>query len=417
MRSLPRAVALVAAGALTLAACGSDDLPPTAAPASSTLVEASQVTSTTVAPTSETPTTTDGSGDVALRFTKIAEGLEQSVAMASIPGTSKMFVVERVGRLRLAELTDDALVVDPEPVLDLSDRILSKGGEQGLLGVAVSADGSMLVLHGTFRDKGDGGESRVLRYRLDGTRPDATTETVIVRQPQPFWNHNGGHVEFGPDGMLYVGFGDGGSQDDPQGNGQNRGTLLATILRIDAAASSAERVAVPTDNPFVGEAGSRAEIWAYGLRNPWRFSFDRVTGDLWIGDVGGSLQEEIDHAPAAEGTGRGANYGWQLREGKGDTDRDGDRSGLVEPVIELPHSEGYCSVIGGVVSRDPRLPDLSGSYLFTDACRGELHVLTGGRLRIQPDAIVYGATTFGTGPHGEVLVATLDGDVFRLDAA
>ncbi len=415
MRILCRpAAAALALGALTLGACGGDDGADSSSPVASTLVDR---TSTTAAPAVGTPTTTDGSGTTSLRVTRLVQGLEQPVAMAAIPGTSQLFVVERVGRLRLAELTGDELVVDPTPVLDLSDRILSQGGEQGLLGVAVSPDGGLLVLDGTFTTKGEGGESRVLRYRLDGTRPDPGTETVILRQPQPFWNHNGGHVEFGPDGLLYVGFGDGGGQGDPDGNGQDLGTLLGKILRIDAAASTADRIAIPADNPFAGRAGSKAEIWAYGLRNPWRFSFDRVTGDLWIGDVGGNLEEEIDHAPAADGAGRGANYGWQLREGRGDTATDGDRSGLVDPVIELSHSEGYCSVIGGVVSRDPRLPDLSGSYVFTDACRGELHVLTDGRLRLDAGAVVAAATTFATGPHGEILVATLHGDVYRVDAA
>jgi glucose/arabinose dehydrogenase len=338
--------------------------------------------------------------------------------MATVPGDDEIFVVEQPGRLLRAHVDGDRWTMDDEPVLDLTSRIESGGNEQGLLGVAVSPDGSMLILDGTFKDGGGGrAVSRIVRWTLDDGVPDPASETVLLSQPQPHANHNGGQVAFGPDGFLYIGFGDGGSQDDPDGNGQRLDTLLGKLLRIDAAASTAERVAVPADNPFVGTAGARSEIWSYGLRNPWRFSFDAVTGDLWIGDVGGAKWEEVDHATAASGGGRGVNYGWQIREGDDDTSTKGDRTGLVDPVQVLSHDDGYCSLIGGFVSRDPRIPELWGSYLFTDACRGELHVLTAGRLKVHDEAAPGGgATTFGVGPSGELYVATLAGDIRRIDA-
>jgi glucose/arabinose dehydrogenase len=212
-----------------------------------------------------------------------------------------------------------------------------------------------------------------------------------------------------------VGFGDGGSQGDPNGNGQRTDTLLGKMLRIDAGRSTADRLAVPADNPFVGVKGARPEIWAFGLRNPWRFSFDPTTGDLWIADVGGSEWEEIDHAKAASGTGRGANFGWQLREGFHDTSTPGDRSHLVDPVIELSHRDGYCAIIGGFVSTDRRIPELSGSYVFTDACRGEIHVLTGDHLALHPEITTHGASTFGVDRQGRLYVASLDGRIVRID--
>jgi len=418
-RTGPLAVAVAAtvAGVLLLGACGGEE--PEAGPGEprdSTVAGTSTSSTTTASSTSSTAP--DGDGDVTLATTVVAKGLDQPVAMALIPGTEEMFVVERPGRLLRARIDGDRLDVDPRPVLDLTDRIESAGTEQGLLGVAVSPDASMLVLDGTFRDRGpSAGTSRVVRWSLRDGVPDPASETVLLSQPQPHANHNGGHVTFGPDGMLYIGFGDGGSQDDPKGNGQRLDTLLAKLLRIDAARSTADRVAVPADNPFVGRQGARSEIWSYGLRNPWRFSFDTDTGDLWIADVGGSLWEEIDHATAASGSGRGVDYGWQLREGRHDTRTRGDRSHLADPVVELSHDDGYCSVIGGFVSRDPRIPQLRGSYVFTDACRGEIHVLTGDRLRVHDEARTMGATTFATGPRSELYVASLSGEIARIDPA
>lgn len=404
---------LAAACVAGVAACGGDDAGP-AEPAATTVVPTTPPPSTTV------PTTTReaGSGDVELTSTEMVRDIDKPVAMALVPGRREMLVAEQAGRLLRARIADDRFELDPEPVLDLTDRIESRGNEQGLLGVAVSPDGSTLILSGTFRDDAHrGGTSRVVRWAMTDGVPDPGSETVLLSQPQPHANHNGGHVAFGPDGMLYIGFGDGGDQDDPDGHGQRTDSLLGAILRIDAARSTADQIAIPEDNPFIGVDGARAELWSIGLRNPWRFSFDPETGDLWIGDVGGALWEEVDHAPASEGRGRGVNYGWQLREGAHDTGRRGDRDGLVDPVLELSHDDGYCSVIGGYVSRDPRIPELWGSYVFTDACRGEVHVATDGRIRLHEQIRTYGATTFATGPDGELYLAALTGDIIRIDPA
>ncbi len=413
MRRRTIAVLLAVTCLAAVAACGDDDSG-APEPAATTVVQ------TTPPPSTTAPTTTRaaGDGDVELTSTEMVRDLDQPVAMTAVPGREEMLVVEQAGRLLRARIVGDRFEVDAEPVLDLTDRIESRGNEQGLLGVAVSPDGTMLVLAGTFRDADHrGGMSRVIRWAMTDGVLDPASETVLLSQPQPHANHNGGHVAFGPDGMLYIGFGDGGDQDDPDGHGQRTDTLLGAILRIDAARSTAGQLAIPEDNPFVGVAGARAELWSIGLRNPWRFSFDPETGDLWIGDVGGSLWEEVDHAPAADGRGRGVNYGWQLREGTHDTGRRGDRSDLVDPVLELSHDDGYCSVIGGYVSRDPRIPELWGSYVFTDACRGEVHVATDGQVRVHEQIRTYGATTFATGPGGELYLAALTGDIIRIDPA
>ena len=225
-------------------------------------------------------------------------------------------------------------------------------------------------------------------------------------------------------GDLYVGFGDGGSQGDPDDRAQDLGDLLGKILRIDLRSSTAkEPYRIPADNPFVGSDGARGEIWLRGVRNPWRFSFDRTAGDLWIGDVGGALWEEVDHLPAASGAGRGANLGWSLKEGPDDTDKSGDRSALVDPVTAYHHDRGQ-SVVGGVVVRAPGAGPLAGVYLYCDAYQPDLRALVvrDGAVAGEPKVQMSGrrleqAVSFGEDADGAVYVLSLTGTIRRIDPA
>ncbi|HUF34828.1 MAG TPA: PQQ-dependent sugar dehydrogenase, partial [Gemmatimonadales bacterium] len=235
---------------------------------------------------------------------------------------------------------------------------------------------------------------------------------------QPFANHNGGHLAFGPDGYLYVALGDGGSSGDPQDRGQALDDLFGSLLRIDPAGGSP--YAVPADNPFGASAGARPEIWSYGLRNPWRFSFDRLTGDLWIGDVGQNRWEEVNHAPAAEGAGRGLNFGWRRMEGRHCFETGScDQSGLTLPVLEYDHGSG-CSVTGGYVYRGAEIPELQGHYFYADFCRGFVR-----SMRLEADTVAEeadwpalrpggGIPSFGEDAAGELYVLVSDGRVLKI---
>jgi len=286
-------------------------------------------------------------------------------------GSGRIFVAEQAGRIRIVR--DGTLA--SRPFLDITDRIAS-GGERGLLGIAFHpgypTDPRIFV---DYTDKA--GNTVVSSFRVSAGDPDAAdpaSEVAILHVTQPFPNHNGGGIHFGPDGMLYIALGDGGSGGDPQGNGQRLDTLLAKILRIDVnGASGTGAYAIPPDNPFVATAGAKPEIWLTGLRNPWRFSFDGPTGDLWIGDVGQAAWEEID---VVRGGASGLNFGWNVMEGfHCFKPSDGcNTTGLTMPVAEYGHSLG-CAVIGGVVVRDARQGRLDGGYLFGDACTDNLWLM------------------------------------------
>lgn len=263
------------------------------------------------------------------------------------------------------------------------------------------------------------GDEQVARYRVsadDPNRADPESAQPVLSVADPYPNHNGGLLLFGHDGMLYVGLGDGGSGGDPEGNGQNRAALLGKILRIDVANSSAdEPYAIPPDNPFVGEAGTRPEIWAYGLRNPWRFSFDRATGDLFIGDVGQGDLEEVDFLAAGQG---GANFGWDVMEGSQCfSEDDCSTEGLIAPIAEYDHEFG-CSVTGGYVYRGPSAPALSGVYLFADYCSGNLWGLgrdaSGEWTMSEPIETGLTVSSFGEDAAGEIYVTDLKGGLYRV---
>ncbi len=300
--------------------------------------------------------------------------------------------------------------VADEPVLDISDRTTTDG-ERGLLGLAVSPGGDELYVSYTNLD----GDSRLDAYAVDGGVVDPGSRRELLAVDQPYSNHNGGNVVLGPDGMLYLGLGDGGSAGDPQGNGQDRSTLLGSLLRIDPRPTGDDAYSIPEGNPFVGEGDARPEIWAYGLRNPWRFSFDRETGDLWIADVGQSALEEINFAPAGEGA--GANYGWNLREGTEPYNGGQRPDRNVDPIGQYSHDDG-CSITGGFVYRGQALPALRGAYVYTDLCAGDLRALAqrDGEVTQQAGLGVDVAqpVSFGEGPDGELYVLSLSGDVLRL---
>ena len=339
----------------------------------------------------------------------MVDGLAAPLAVVLAPA-GRWWVAEKRGRV--IEVDPATGVVSDTAVLDLTDEV-STGGEQGLLGMALSPDGRRLFLSSTDPD----GTSVIDEYPVEAGRPSRAGKRTVLRLEQPFANHNGGHITFGPDGFLYVGFGDGGSAGDPGGNGQNPDVLLGKLLRIDPVGSP---YAIPADNPFA-RGGGAPEIWASGLRNPWRFSFDRATGDLWIGDVGQDEFEEIDLLPRTGGTGRGANLGWDAFEGTARYDADtAVPAGHVAPVYEYEHRDGGCSVTGGFVYRGRRLPALTGWYVFADYCVDRVEALAvrgPGDVEVRTVATVTGkVVSFAEDADGELLILTTDpGQILRLE--
>ena len=305
------------------------------------------------------------------------QGFSNPVGLANA-GDDRVFVVEQRGLIRVV----DGDAVRPRPFLDLRALVSDIGSgssERGLLGLAFHPEyrtNGLFFVNYTDRQ----GHTQVIRYRVssDSNVADPASAQPVLTQQQPYPNHNGGHLAFGPDGYLYIGLGDGGSANDPQGNGQNPGTLLGKMLRIDASvADGGAPYTVPADNPFRDRAGARPEIWAVGLRNPWRYSFDRATGDLYIADVGQNAWEEVNVQGSSS---RGAeNYGWNRMEGahcRGGGDAC-NRAGLTLPVAEYGRAEG-CSVTGGYVYRGTAQPLLSGAYFYGDYCSGRVWALTRG---------------------------------------
>lgn len=340
----------------------------------------------------------------------VARGLEQPLEVSAPAGDPRLFIVEQAGRIRIVR--GGRLL--PTAFLDLT-REVSYGGERGLLGLAFHpgyARNGFFFVNYTDRD----GHTRVERYRVgaDPDRADPASRKLVLTVRQPYANHNGGCIRFGPDGMLYVGMGDGGSHGDPQGNGQNRGTLLGALLRLDV--DRGDPYAIPTDNPFAGRPGMRGEIWAWGLRNPWRFCFDPPENRLYVADVGQNQWEEVDVVDARRG---GLNFGWNLMEGAHCFRAPGcDTSGLTLPVLEYGHSRG-CSVIGGFVYRGHALPGLVGHYLYADYCSRWVRQfrLSNGRVTRSRQLLlppVGDILSFGTDAAGEVYLCCADGQVFRL---
>jgi glucose/arabinose dehydrogenase len=291
-------------------------------------------------------------------------GLQKPVGFAQA-NDSRWFIIEQPGVIRVVR--DGVLL--PTPFLDIRALANDAGSERGLLGLAFSpryaADGEFFI---NYTDAN--GDTLIARYHVsaDPDQADPASAQVVLQVAQPYPNHNGGGLAFGPDGYLYIGLGDGGSGGDPQGNGQNLRALLGKMLRLDVRTPP---YAIPPDNPFANRSDARPEIWASGLRNPWRYSFDRATGDLYIADVGQNQYEEVDFQPAAVG---GQNYGWNFMEGLHPY-RDGAPDGLTAPVVEYTHAGGECSITGGYVYRGAALPQLNGVYLYGDYCSGQVWAL------------------------------------------
>jgi glucose/arabinose dehydrogenase len=349
---------------------------------------------------------------VNVTLTEVTEA-DTPMALVARTGTDTLYVAEREGRVR--PLTGDSL---GEPILDISDEVVTSV-EQGLLDIEFSADGATLYLHYSVAPDGD---TRVISYPVSGDAVDTGGRRELLAVEQPFDNHNGGDIEIGPDGYLYVALGDGGGGGDPEGNGQDTQALLGKILRIDPAVTTGDDYGIPADNPFADGAAGAPEVWVYGARNPWRIDFDDATGDLWVADVGQNAFEEIDLLPAADGAGRGANLGWNEMEGAHPFEGGSNPDGAVLPVFEYDRSEGGCSVTGGVVYRGSAIPGLVGAYLFTDYCDGRLRAIraAGGQTvdeRTFDDVSGNSLVSFGTDGAGEVYVLSLDGAVYRLDPA
>jgi glucose/arabinose dehydrogenase len=403
------ALAVVAVTATALSSCGSESATPTSA-------------APTTGPTSTTSTIDPAAAaDAPLPTVRLEDlGLEvdQPIDLTFRPGGTSLLLAERSGRVREVVVDGDTHRLVPDPVLDLSERVGSTDAERGLLGIAVSPDGSELY---TSYTESSAGDSRVDAYPLGGDEgalradPDARRELVAIEQP--FANHNGGSLAMGPDGMLYAGFGDGGAANDPGGRAQDLSEQLGKVLRLDPSGrDDADGDGFPDDNPDLGGAPG---IWLSGVRNPWRISFDARTGDLWIGDVGQDAVEEIDLLDADDGGGRGANLGWDLFEGDRPFELTGDPpADLVEPVFTYTRDDGGCSVTGGVVYRGAAIPELDGSYLFGDFCDPRVRALRpageGGYEPFDLGVEVPTLVSFGTDASGEVYVVGLDGTVARI---
>jgi glucose/arabinose dehydrogenase len=354
-------------------------------------------------------------GAVNIKADPVVTGLSSPVDITHAgDGSGRLFIVLQGGRI---VIFDGFQVLSPS-FLDITSLVTS-GGERGLLGLAFHpnyvANGFFYV---SYTDTG--GDSVIARYSvsLDPNRADPGSGVILLTIPQPFSNHNGGQLHFGPDGYLYIGIGDGGSGGDPQNNGQDLGTLLGKIIRIDV--DSGFPFTIPLDNPFVGVAGAREEIWSFGLRNPWRFSFDRLTGDMFIGDVGQSSWEEVNFQPA-NSTG-GENYGWRLMEGNScfNPAANCNDGTLTLPILVYDHTVG-CSVTGGYRYRGNKNPDLNGMYLYVDYCTGLIwgaqeDGLGGWNTTVLLDTNFL-ISTFGEDEPGELYFAHLsptDGAIYQL---
>ena len=401
--------------ALAVGACRAQSpVPPTAAETSPTPRAVPTAENTVPQPTETSKVVETAPAPVTLpdpkqyQWSEVFSGLRSPIGIANAgDGSGRLFILEQAGVIRLVENGK----LSAQPFLDITDRVGANSLERGLLGLA---------FHPKYKENGyfyvnytkPDGNSVVARFHATGNTADPTSEKKLLNITQPFPNHNGGSVVFGPDGYLYLGFGDGGSGGDPYGNGQSKNTLLGKILRIDV--DHGDPYAIPQDNPFAS-GGGEAEIWAYGLRNPWRFSFDSLTGDLYIADVGQNTWEEVDFLPA--GSPGGANFGWNVMEGL-HSFSGSDSDAFVAPVAEYDHSGNSCSVTGGYVYRGAVLPAWTGIYLYGDYCSGKIWGMYRvddawqSDLLFQTDASI---TSFGVDESGEIYFAGSKGSIFRLE--
>jgi glucose/arabinose dehydrogenase len=380
-------------------ACGTVNTPPSTgtpdAPASTSLPP----THTAIPPTETPPSASSFPDPSAYAWQAITAGLERPVDLQP-DHLGRLWLVEKLGHIHLLENGG----LTSAPFLNIEDRVNSTANEMGLLGLALHPN---FAQNGFFyvNYTGAGGDTFISRFTASGDSADPNSEVILLRVTQPYPNHNGGTLNFGPDGFLYIGLGDGGSGGDPHGNGQSLESLLGKILRIDV--DSAEPYAIPPDNPF-GD-----EIWAYGLRNPWRMSFDSVTGDLYIGDVGQGDWEEIDFLPANSSGGQ--NFGWDHREGAHEFEGGGP-GGMIDPIAEYSHAEGGCSVTGGYVYRGA-MTEWNGVYLYGDYCTGFIWGLIRSGEAWQKQFLFdteVNITSFGQDATGELYILGDSGGVYVL---
>jgi glucose/arabinose dehydrogenase len=360
--------------------------------------------------------------DAHIKLTLRASGLTKPVFVTSAhDGSGRLFIVEQTGRIKIYDGH-----VHATPFLNLAGKVTT-GGEQGLLGLAFHPNfKTNRKLYVNFTNLN--GTTVIREYRVSASNPnvvDPSTKRLILKIYQPYANHNGGMLAFGPDGYLYIGMGDGGSAGDPGGRAQSTATLLGKLLRIDVNGTSGTRhYRIPASNPFVGVAGLD-EIWQRGLRNPWRWSFDRSTHDLWIGDVGQGDWEEVDHAPrTSSGAGRGVNWGWDELEGTHcypPSVSSCNTAGKTMPVLEYDHGGGRCAVTGGYVYRGSAIPALVGGYVFGDYCSGEIWVVAANASAPATKTLLLDTSllisSFGENASGELLVTDLGGRLYRIDRA
>lgn len=377
--------------------------PPTLAP--STQIVSPPETDTPISPPTESVIPNAGNFPAVSNYEwrQITSGLSRPVDLqVAHDGTNRLFVIEKVGRIRIIE---NGQLLD-QPFLDITDRVGNDSNEQGLLGLAFYPDSVAGMFFVNYTDKR--GNTVISRFQYDAfANPNSEMQLLYIEQPYP--NHNGGAVAFGPDGYLYLALGDGGLAGDPHKHGQNINSLLGKLLRIDVNDFNAPNgYTIPDDNPFGNE------VWAYGLRNPWRISFDRVTGDLWIGDVGQGDWEEIDYLPF--GSPGGSNFGWSLMEGNHGYDGS-PQPGLLLPVTEYSHSSGDgCSVTGGYVYRGS-MPEWNGIYLYADYCTGYVWGVFQSNGNWQNQRLFetnLQITSFGQDEAGEIYLVTDGGEVYKL---
>ena len=427
-------VGILAVAALMLSACGGDDAPAsddagpavivtTTAPAdtaepSDTGPDATEPPTTeppttgppTTGPPAAEPVTPGFDGDPEVTFTEIVQ-LQQPLGLGIRPDDPTLYLVEQPGRVTGV----DPGTGDTRVVLDITDLTVARG-ERGLLGLAFSPDGSLAHVNHTDADTG---ATIVAEYTVtDDGMFDPASRRVLLDIPQPYTNHNGGHVVTGPDGLLYIGMGDGGSGGDPERLALDLTSLQGKLLRIDPTPSTDLPYTIPDDNPWVGADDALPEIFAIGLRNPWKFGFDPETDDLWIADVGQNRFEEINHVPApTDGTvaGAGLSFGWSAFEGTERFNDDVDPDGHTDPVLTYDHSQGECSISGGAPYRGEAIPELVGGYVYSDFCSGRVFALdlAGGRNLLLGQ--LTSVTAVLPGPDQELYVISANGPVHRID--
>ncbi|MGZ6982940.1 MAG: PQQ-dependent sugar dehydrogenase [Ilumatobacteraceae bacterium] len=415
-RSLVAMLIAIAAG------CGSDSRPSVAVtfltepspsasgtPTASAPTAGSTIPPTTVTPASAAPPASAALGRPSVSITRLGT-FDQPVGFTWRPTDKTSYVVEQAGRV--------VIMNDGQPgttALEMTG-LTEAGGERGLLGLAINNDGTLAYVDYTDND----GNTAIDEYAINGDGTfNATTRRNVLAFDQPYPNHNGGELVFGPDHLLYIGTGDGGGAGDPERRALDLGQWLGKILRIDPRKGNAAYT-VPSDNPFVGIEGALPEIWSVGLRNPWRFSFDRQTKDLWIADVGQDKWEEVDVAWAADGAGRGMNFGWSAWEGNHRYNDDQSPDGATAPIYEYPHGDAGCSISGGVRYRGTAIPALDGWYVYGDYCSGQVRALQIVGSSVADEMTlgkVPSVSAVTEAPDGELLVLSVAGPIYALTPA